>query len=221
MKLLIVEDSERLRRSLQQGLTRMGFTVDVSGDGLDGLTFAQTYDYDAIVLDLMLPRLNGMSILKQLRELGDGTPVLILSAKDHVADRVSGLESGADDYLVKPFAFDELCARIKALMRRRPDTKQPQLQFGTVTVDVAKRAAFNRKGVITLTPAEYSLLEYLALRQGQVLSKEQLYESLRSSSSDATSNVVEVLVCTLRKKIGIAGEPDLIKTRRGYGYIIE
>lgn len=106
MKLLIVEDSERLRRSLQQGLTRMGFTVDVSGHGLDGLTFAQTYDNDVIVLNLMLPRLNGMSILKQLRKLGDGTAVLILSAKDHVAYRVSGLESGADDYLVKPFVFD-------------------------------------------------------------------------------------------------------------------
>lgn len=221
VKVLIVEDSERLRRSLRQGLGRAGFTVDVVGEGCAGLAYAQTNGYDAIVLDLMLPGLDGLTLLKRLREQGDITPILILSAKDQVEDRVRGLELGADDYLVKPFAFDELCVRIKALMRRRFNTKRPLLYLGVITLDVVKRQACTQDRALQLTRAEYGLLEYLALKRGQVLSKDQLHDVLHSSDSEAVSNVIEVLISALRKKLRDAGEADLIKTRRGYGYLIE
>lgn len=221
MKLLVIEDSERLRRSLRQGLSKTGFVVDFAVDGKEGLAFCRTNEYDVIVLDLMLPQLDGMTVLKTLREEGNTTPVLILSARDQLQDRVSGLDIGADDYLVKPFAFDELCARIKAIARRRFESESPLVVIGGITVDVGKRQVLARGQSIALTPTEYGIIECLVLNRGRVLSKDKLLDQLRSSEIDVTSNVVEVFVSNLRKKLSEVGIDELIITRRGYGYVIE
>jgi two-component system copper resistance phosphate regulon response regulator CusR len=221
VKILLVDDSERLRRSLSQGLKKLGHAVDVAGDGEDGLALAETYDYDIIVLDLMLPRLPGLEVLRQLRARGRSASVLILSARDHVEDRVKGLQMGADDYLIKPFAFDELCARIQALVRRRHGVKSPNIRLGALEIDTARRAVFRLGHPLHLTPSEYALLELLAYQPGRVFSQEQLVDQLRRSDADVSSNVVEVLVSGLRKKIHIEGDPPILRTRRGFGYFVE
>jgi len=221
MTILVVEDSARLRRSLYEGLRRSGFVVDVAADGKEGLGFALANDYDVLVLDIMLPKLDGLEVLRQLRGRGRDFPVLILSAKDQVNDRVHGLDVGADDYLVKPFALDELCARIKALARRRYNSNSPEIRLGAITVDTAKRRALVDATILALTPAEYGVLELLALRRGRVVSKAQLWESLNSSDSETSSNVIEVLISSIRRKTRPFEGDKLIKTRRGYGYMIE
>ena len=174
MKILVIEDSEHLQEALKEGLRRLGFTLDIVGDGKDGLAFAVVNEYDVIVLDIMLPRLDGLSILRQLRKSNNTAQVLILSAKDQIEDRVRGLELGADDYLVKQFAFEELVARIKTLGRRSVDLKQSEIEIDSLTVDTAKRQAEANGQVVPLTPTEYNLLEYLAMRRGRVISKTQL-----------------------------------------------
>lgn len=220
MKVLVIEDSARLLRSLGHGLRQLGYTVDLSADGREGFDFARMNDYDAIILDLLLPGLDGLSVLKNLRATGRETPVLILSARGQVEDRVRGLELGADDYLMKPFAFEELKARIGALIRRRYQRKNPEIQLGPLTLNTATRELRRGDAPIALTRSEYAILEYLALNRGRVRSKEQIAELLNEGELFPESNVVEVLVCTLRRKIG-ADEPDsLIKTRRGYGYYV-
>ncbi len=221
MKLLVIEDSERLRRSLGHGLRRAGFAVDLTPDGREGLAYAEINDYDVIVLDLMLPGMDGLTLLRTLRQKGGKTHVLILSAKDQVQDRILGLELGADDYLVKPFAFEELCARIRALIRRRYETKSPSIHLGEVEIDMARQAVLVHGEPVALTPTEYALLELLALRRGRVVTREQILDRLYESEDEVASNVVEVLVCSLRKKIQPAGAPPVIVTRRGRGYLIE
>jgi DNA-binding response OmpR family regulator len=221
VKILVVEDSERLLRSLGEGLRKLGYAVDLAGDGEDGLAFAETYDYDVIVLDLMLPGLPGLEVLRQLRAQGRRAHVLILSARDRVEDRVKGLQMGADDYLVKPFAFDELAARIQALVRRRHQVKDPTIRLGTLEIDTARRQVSRRGDRLHLTPSEYALLEFLAYQRGRVVSQAQLLEHLRRSDADVSSNIVEVLVSGLRKKIHADGEPPILRTRRGFGYVVE
>lgn len=221
MKVLVIEDSERLGRALQEGLRRSGFVIDLAADGQAGLAFAEINEYDLIVLDLMLPKLDGLSVLKNLRSQGDHTPVLILSARDQIQDRVTGLELGADDYLVKPFAFEELVARIKVLVRRKHDVKQVELDVNGVQINTAKRYAAVNGTEVSLTRAEYSLLEYLALRRGIVISKGQLRDQLYDSDAETESNVIEVLVSNIRRKIREGGVSDSIKTKRGFGYYIE
>jgi DNA-binding response OmpR family regulator len=221
VKILLVDDSQRLLRSLGQGLKKLGFAVDLAGDGEDGLALAETYDYDVIVLDLMLPGLPGLEVLRRLRAQGRSTHVLILSARDRVDDRVKGLQLGADDYLVKPFAFEELCARIQALVRRRHQAKNPILQLGSLEIDAARRQVSRRGSALHLTPREYALLEFLAYQRGRVFSQEQLVEHLHRSDSDVSSNVIEVLVSGLRRKIHAQGEPPVLRTRRGFGYFVE
>ena len=221
VKVLVVEDSERLLRSLGEGLRKLGYAVDLAGDGEDGLAFAETYDYDVIVLDLMLPKLPGLEVLRLLRARGRRAHVLILSARDRVEDRVKGLQMGADDYLVKPFAFDELSARIQALVRRRHQVKTPIIRVGSLEIDTASRQVSLRGHPLQLTPSEYALLEFLAHQPGRVFSQEQLLEHLHPSDTDVSSNVVEVLVSGLRKKIHASGEPPIVKTRRGFGYFVE
>ncbi|HEX6899816.1 MAG TPA: response regulator transcription factor [Thermoanaerobaculia bacterium] len=221
MKLLVIEDSERLRRSLGHGLRRAGFAVDLTPDGREGLAYAEINDYDVIVLDLMLPGMDGLTILRTLRQKGRKTHVLILSAKDQVQDRILGLELGADDYLVKPFAFEELCARVRALIRRRYETKSPSIHLGEVEIDTARQSVLVQGEPVALTPTEYALLELLALRRGRVVTREQILAQLYESEDEVASNVVEVLVCSLRKKIQPAGTPPVIVTRRGRGYLIE
>ena len=221
MKILVVEDSDRLRRALGEGLQRSGFVFDMAGDGEEGSNYAQTFEYDVIILDIMLPRLDGFSLLKRLRADQNGAQVLILSARDAVEDRVQGLELGADDYMVKPFAFEELVARIKSLVRRRHELKQCALEIGQITIDTARRQASRNGEEIRLTPAEYNLLEHLVLRRGRVVPKSQLRDCLSNSYSEAVSNVVEVLVSNVRRKIDPEGVNNIIRTKRGFGYFVE
>ena len=217
MKLLIIEDSQRLLRALGTGLRKLGYAVDLVADGAEGLDFARYNEYDVIVLDLMLPTMDGLTVLQRLRALGRKTHILILSAKDQVADRIRGLQLGADDYLVKPFSFDELCARIQALARRQYGEKNPGIAVGPLVLNTAARAVSRDGERVHLTPAEYSIFESLALSRGRVLSKEQLIDAIHDSESFPGPNVIEVLICTLRKKIGA---DSLIETRRGHGYCI-
>jgi two-component system copper resistance phosphate regulon response regulator CusR len=221
LKLLIVEDSERLLRSLAGGLRKLGYAVDLAGDGEDGLAWAQTYDYDVIVLDLMLPRLSGLEVLRRLRAGGGRAHVLILSARDRVDERIRGLQAGADDYLVKPFAFDELVARVQALVRRRHHVKSPTIRVGPLEIDTVRRAVSRGGERLHLTPSEYALLELLAYQAGRVVSPEQLLEHLRRGDADVSSNAVQVLVSGLRRKIHVDGEPPILQTRRGFGYFVE
>lgn len=221
MKVLLIEDSARLRRSLGEGLKHAGFVVDLADDGHVGLEFLATYNYDVVVLDLMLPGIDGLEVLRRLRSGDNDVHVLILSAKDQVEDRVRGLEHGADDYLVKPFSFDELCARLQALTRRRHQAKSPLLRIGTLELDTARREVRRDGDAIHLTPSEYNLLEFLCLRRGQVFSKVQLFDHLHHGHSETSSNVVEVWISSLRRKLHRTEEPPLIRTRRGHGYLVE
>jgi two-component system OmpR family response regulator len=219
MRLLLVEDSDRLRRWLSRGLRREGYAVDVAADGHEGLWSASENTYDVIILDLMLPGIDGLTILRTLRERGNTTHVLILSAKDMVEDRVQGLSQGADDYLVKPFSFAELCARIKALVRRSYGSKSPVLRVGELTVDTASQQVQHRGQPVSLTPREYGLMEFLVRRAGEVVSRRELWDHLYEFDSETASNVIEVMICSMRRKLG--ADADLIKTRRGQGYLID
>ena len=221
MNILVVEDSKTLRETLHDGLSKLGYGVDAVGDGAEGLDYALVKEYDVIVLDLMLPGKDGLSVLRELRAAGKKTHVLILSAKDQVEDRVRGLHLGADDYMIKPFSFDELCARIGTLIRRRYDIKNPLMEIGGLTIDTAIREARHGKTVIPLTPGEYAILEYLALNRGRVINAEQLIEGAHGSDATPGENVVQVMVCNLRKKLAASGADDVVKTRRGYGYYIQ
>jgi DNA-binding response OmpR family regulator len=221
MRLLVVEDYLPLRKSLGQGLREAGFAVDATGDGEEGLWYARTGDYDAIVLDLMLPKLDGLTILSCLRKEGIRTHVLILTAKDTLGDRVRGLDEGADDYLVKPFAFEELLARVRALVRRNYDSKASVIWAGDLEIDTTARRVRRGGRVIELTAREYALLELLARRANQVVTRTEIWEHLYDFASEATSNVVDVYIALLRKKIEAGGARPLIHTRRGMGYILE
>ena len=220
MRLLLIEDSERLQRSLSAGLRAEGYAVDVSGDGETGLWQARSVDYDVIVLDLMLPGLDGLSVLSKLRSDKKDTHVLILTARDQLEDRILGLRSGADDYLVKPFAFDELLARIQALMRRRHNVKSTQIVVGGLTIDTLARTVTRAGKEIGLSPREYALMEYLALRQGQVVSRHEIETHIYDEHVEPMSNVVDAAVYALRRKIDLPGAPPLIRTRRGMGYVL-
>jgi DNA-binding response OmpR family regulator len=221
MRILLVEDSERLQRSISRGLRKEGFKVDVTGDGKEGLWYVESFDYDVIVLDLMLPGLDGLSILRQMRKKQRPASVLILSARDTVDDRVEGLETGADDYLTKPFAFEELLARIRALIRRRYGVKHNQISIGRLQIDMEKRSASCGAKILELAPREYALLELLALRKGSVVSRAEIEEHLYDEQKDLMSNVVDAAISSLRKEFKKIGEDSLIKTRRKAGYIIE
>jgi len=221
MKILVVEDSVRLRRALGEGFRRSGIVFDMAEDGEQGSSYASAFEYDVIILDIMLPKLDGLSLLKRLREDQNRAQVLILSAKDEVGDRVRGLELGADDYLVKPFAFEELVARIKTLVRRRYALKKSEIDLGQLTIDTARRLAVRGGEEVPLTPAEYNLLEHLVLRRGRIVPKSQLRDWLSDSCSEAASNVVEVLVSNIRKKVGSTGRNSVIRTKRGFGYYVE
>ncbi|MGI6496740.1 MAG: response regulator transcription factor [Kiritimatiellia bacterium] len=220
MNILVVEDSRALRETLHDGLAKLGYGVDAAGDGAEGLAYALARDYDVIVLDLKLPGKDGLSVLRELRAAGRKTHVLILSAKDQVEDRVRGLHLGADDYMIKPFSFDELCARIGTLIRRRYDTKNPQVEIGGLTIDTAIREARHGGTVIPLTPGEYAILEFLAFNRGRVISAEQLLDMAHNSDAAPGENVIQVMVCNLRKKLAASGAANVIKTRRGHGYYI-
>ncbi len=223
MRILIVEDTLALARSLAQGLTEEGFAVDVAGDGEEGLHFATEVAYDAIVLDRMLPRLDGLTVLRRAREQGVRTPVLLLTALGEVDDRVAGLDGGADDYLVKPFAFEELLARLRALLRRHRGQARNQVVVGRLALDLAARAAAVDGRPLELTAREFSLLELLALQPGTTFSRTAITERLYAEEADRDSNVIDVFVARLRRKLDAAGLPgaELIRTQRGAGYRLD
>jgi DNA-binding response OmpR family regulator len=221
MRLLIVEDSARLQRTLVTALRRSGYAVDAAGDGEEGLWLAQSNEYDVIVLDIMLPKRDGLSLLAELRRCGSGVHVLLLTARDTVADRVQGLRAGADDYLIKPFALDELLARVQALCRRAYGAKQPRLQIADLEIDPLARSAVRGGQRIELTAREYLLLEYLAHRRGEVVSRSEIEAHIYDGQVDPMSNVVDSAICTLRKKISAGSAAPLIHTRRGLGYVLD
>lgn len=222
MKVLVVEDSERLRRSLGQGLRRSGFTAKLAADGEEAMRCLDGDEYDAVVLDLLLPRRSGLDVLRELRRDGRDVHVLILSAKDQVADRIRGLEMGADDYMVKPFSFEELLARLNALIRRRYRAKSPTISLDDdVVLDTARKVVTVGGAPAHLTPSEYSVLELLAMRRGFVLTPGQILDHLHHGDEDVTVNALEVLISGLRRKIHRDGCPPVVQTRRGHGYIVE
>jgi DNA-binding response OmpR family regulator len=221
MKLLLIEDSPSLSRALSTGLRNAGYAVDAVADGAEGLWLAQGGGHDVIVLDLMLPTMDGLSVLRRLRAEGHTTQVLVLTAKDAVEDRVKGLRAGADDYLVKPFAFDELLARIEALIRRGHGVKDPVIRIGDLVLDTVAKTVTRGERRIALTPREYALLEYLAHRRGEVISRSDVEAHIYDQAKDLMSNVVDSAICALRKKIDGPGAPRLIHTRRGMGYVLE
>ncbi len=221
MRLLLVEDSKRLRTTLVRALARLGHAVDEAADGHEAALSAGANDYDAIVLDLMLPGRDGLDLLDSWRRGGDRTPVIVLTALGAVEDRVRGLALGADDYLVKPFALEELVARLEAVMRRHQGQARSLTRIGDLEIDFAARTVKRGGMEVTLTAREFSLLECLARRPGRILSREQIEAHLYSEVGSPASNAVDAAVYALRRKLSPGGAPPLIHTRRGLGYVMQ
>jgi len=221
VRVLLVEDEARIASFIRKGLQEEQYVVDVAEDGDAALDFAVSAEYDLIILDVMLPRRNGFQVCGELRQHGMKTPVLMLTARDAVDDRVRGLDAGADDYLVKPFAFKELLARLRALARRPPETQPLQLIVSDLTLDTVTHQAARAGQVIELTAREYRLLEYLLRHRGQPLTRLQIAEGVWGYDFDAQSNVVDVYIRYLRRKVDDPFETKLIQTVRGVGYKIE
>ena len=222
MRVLVIEDSRRLRESLQTGLSREGFTVDVADNGTDGLTLALHNPFDLIVLDLMLPGLNGLPLLQQLRTKKADLPVLILTAKDTTEEVVEGFETGADDYLVKPFAFDELVVRCRTLVRRHYGRGTEAIQIGDLMIDLKGRRVQRSGNPITLSGRDLRVLEYLGHRIGEVVTREELEDHVYRTSALPNSNAIDSAVCALRRKIDAPdSDHSVIRTVRGVGYVLE
>jgi DNA-binding response OmpR family regulator len=217
MRILVVEDEHKIGTSIKRGLEQEGYAVDLAFDGEEGYDLASSENYTVIVLDLMLPKMDGMTICRKLRTEGKHTPILILTAKGEITDRVEGLNAGADDYLVKPFAFAELVARIKALSRRPKEELGTVLTAGDISLDSVNYTVTKAGRELSLSKKEFSLLEYLLRHKGKVVTKEQIMQSVWDYEADILPNTVEVFVGYLRNKIG----SDIIKTVRGFGYKIE
>jgi two-component system copper resistance phosphate regulon response regulator CusR len=220
MRVLVVDDSERVRKTLATGLRGHGMAVETAADGAEALTMLNGLSFDLIVLDLMMPRMDGMQVLQALKPKSAKPRILVLSARDQVQDRVDALNLGADDYLVKPFAFEELLARLLALGRRSVAEASPEITSGRLVMDTARQLARVDDTALALTPKEYALLELLVRRKGHVLSRTHIFEQLYESDSDVSDAVIEVLMSTLRAKLARVGLHDLIETRRGFGYVV-
>lgn len=221
MRLLIIEDHQTLRESLVQYFSEASLIVDSTGTGDEGLWYATEHPYDVILLDLMLPKIDGMEILKKLRAKKIPVFILVISARDGLEDRLEALNSGADDYLVKPFAMSEALARIHALIRRKYSQKDPLIHVADLTLDPVKRTVTRAEQLIDLTALEYRLLEYLAFRNGELVSRSDIWEHVFEDSTGGSSNVADVYIGYLRKKLNIGDLPNLIHTRRGHGFIME
>ncbi len=218
MRVLVVEDETKMAGLLRRGLTEEGYAVEIAANGTDGLWAATESDYDAVILDLMLPDLSGLEVCRQLRSRGRWAPVLMLTARDGVADRVAGLDAGADDYLVKPFAFSELFARLRALVRRGPSERPPELVVGDLVLDPAARSVARGGVRVDLTAKEFALLEFLMQRAGVVLSRTRILEHVWDFAYEGDSNVVDVYIRYLRDKVDRPFGRRSIETVRGAGY---
>lgn len=221
MRLLIVEDERKTGDYLKQGLSEAGFVVDVSNSGDDGMHLATYQDYDLMILDIMLPGMSGYAMLETLRKRGDTTPVLLLSARDLVEDRVKGLELGADDYLVKPFSFSELLARVRTLLRRGRSVERNEIEVADLHIDFLKRRVSRAGQRIDLTAKEFALLELLVRRKSEVLPRSLIASQVWDMNFDSDTNVVEVAIRRLRSKIDDPSEVKLIRTVRGMGYVLD
>jgi DNA-binding response OmpR family regulator len=220
MRVLVVEDFQPLRESIAQGLREAGYAVDEAPDGEQGLWHAKSGEHDVVILDIMLPRRDGLSVLKELRREKSDVHVLVLTARDTPQDKVRGLDMGADDYLVKPFVFAELLARVRALVRRKYETRSSVLTIGDLEVDTAHRAVKRAGATIDLSGREYALLEYLSLNAGRIVSRSDIWQHVYDFNASLESNVVDVYIGLLRKKIERNTGPRLIHTRRGQGYML-
>jgi len=222
MKILLIEDDKVTSSFIVKGLKQEGYSVDVADNGVDGLDYLCIHKYDVAVIDIMLPKLDGLSVVRLMRKKQIGTPVIILSAKNSVDDRIKGLQGGSDDYLTKPFAFTELVARIQALMRRFYAVTEPTLiTVGDLSIDIIKHKVMRGAILIDIQPLEYMLLEYLMRNAGRVVSKTMIIENVWDYNFDPQTNVVEARICKLREKIDKNFDTKLIHTERGFGYVIE
>lgn len=221
MRILIVEDDQSLHRIIKRRLSEEGYAVDGCFDGEDALYYMESQAYDCVILDWMLPKKDGVILLREFRDKGYLTPVLMLTAKDSITDRVEGLDAGADDYLTKPFAYDELSARVRALLRRNTESKSNKLQLADLTMDLLMHRVVRDHQEITLTSREYALLEYFLRNQGQVLTRSQIADHVWNYDFDYDSNVVDVYVRYLRNKIDKGFAYPLLHTVRGYGYVLK
>ncbi|MES1205557.1 MAG: response regulator transcription factor [Pseudomonadota bacterium] len=219
MRLLLVEDSQRLQRAVSEGLTRERHAVDVASDGAEGLRLTQERSYDAIILDLMLPEGDGIAVLGALRERGCDAHVLVLTARDTLSDKLRAFATGADDFMVKPFAFEELVARLQALSRRRSGQKNPRIVVGALEIDTGIRQVRRAGEEVVLPAREYALLELLATRAGQVVSRRDIEERLYRGREEPTSNAIDAALYALRARLDCGG-PSYIETRRGLGWVL-
>lgn len=221
MRILIAEDEPNLRAVVKKTLEKNHYSVDACVDGEEALYYLSLADYDAVILDIMMPKTDGLTVLKQLRQSGKNTPVLLLTARDSVEDRVKGLDSGADDYLIKPFAMDELLARLRVMLRREANSTDHSYHIADLTVDCNSHRVCRGNVEITLSSKEFSILEYLIRNQGIVLSREKIEQNIWNFDYMGGSNVVDVYIRYLRKKIDEHFEPKLIHTVRGVGYVLK
>ena len=221
MRILFAEDEADLNQVITRKLTSDGYTVDSCYNGSEAIDFLEMADYDAVILDIMMPKIDGFGVLRHIRNAGKSAPVLFLTAKDSVADRVKGLDSGADDYLIKPFSLEELTARIRAMTRKKFNITANILQVGDLTLDTGSHTVKRGENEIMLSAKEYNLLEYLMLNKGIVLSREKIENHIWNFEYEGGTNVVDVYISYLRKKIDGNCQDKLIHTVRGYGYMIE
>ncbi|MBK1830337.1 response regulator transcription factor [Verrucomicrobiaceae bacterium R5-34] len=220
MRILVIEDYAPIRKSIVERLTEDGYTVDSSATGDEGLWYAENHQYDVILLDIMLPEVDGLTILRTLRAKEQLVPIIIMSARDAVNCRIEGLDMGADDYLVKPFSLDELMARIRSQIRKSYDQKNTTFTLADLTLEFRAKRVYRGDVEISLTKREYSILEYLAYRAGEVVSRMEIWNHVYDEYEDSTSNAVDVYVGYLRKKLNIGDSANLIQTRRGVGYYL-
>ncbi|SHI74873.1 DNA-binding response regulator, OmpR family, contains REC and winged-helix (wHTH) domain [Rubritalea squalenifaciens DSM 18772] len=221
MRILLVEDSKHLRNYLSMALKNQGYAVDCAADGEDGLWYIESHRYDVILLDIMMPKIDGLEVLRRIRKADDDTHVLLLTAKDAVSDKVAGLRAGADDYLIKPFDLEELMARVEALARRACGKKSPVIRIGELEMDLTAKKVSVHGQELHLTGREYLVLEYLLRRRGEVVTRSEIEENVYDENADLMSNVVNSTISLLRKKLQEGGAGQMIQTRRGLGYCIE